>query len=42
VMGWDYPRHDAFLEERRVPSMVVRESGPSARVAAFSRSLRRD
>jgi 2-hydroxyglutaryl-CoA dehydratase, D-component len=42
VVGWDYPRHCAFLEEHRVPSIVVRESGPSAQVAAFSRSLRRN
>lgn len=41
VVGWDYPRHCAFLEERRVPSIVVRERVASKRLEAFNASLRR-
>jgi hypothetical protein len=41
VVGWDYPRHHAFLEARRVPSVVVRESCAVAQIAAFIESLRR-
>jgi hypothetical protein len=41
VVGWDYPRHHAFLEARCVPSLVVRESCASEQVATFVGSLRR-
>jgi benzoyl-CoA reductase/2-hydroxyglutaryl-CoA dehydratase subunit BcrC/BadD/HgdB len=41
VVGWDYPRHHAFLEARRVPSVVVREICALAEVAAFVVGLRR-
>jgi benzoyl-CoA reductase/2-hydroxyglutaryl-CoA dehydratase subunit BcrC/BadD/HgdB len=41
VVGWDYPRHNLFLEARGVPSIVVRESVASARVTEFCRILRR-
>jgi benzoyl-CoA reductase/2-hydroxyglutaryl-CoA dehydratase subunit BcrC/BadD/HgdB len=41
VVGWDYPRHHAWLEARGVPSVVVRESCDSAQVAAFVGSLPR-
>lgn len=41
VVGWDHPQHHAFLEARRVPSVVVRESCALAQVAAFVGSLRR-
>ena len=40
VVGWDYPRLHAFLEARRVPSVVVRETCALAQVAAFVGSLR--
>lgn len=41
VVGWDHPRHHAFLEARRVPSVVVRESCALAQVAAFVGNLGR-
>jgi len=41
VAGWDHPRQYAWLEARRVPSVVVRESCAGAKVAAFVGSLRR-
>jgi hypothetical protein len=47
VVGWDYPRHLAFVQSRGVPSLLVRESGAPepgsgliAQVSAFVRSLR--
>ena len=46
VVGWDYPRHLAFVESRKVPSTVVRSDGapePTTelvqQVASFIRSL---
>jgi hypothetical protein len=41
VVGWDYPRHHAFFEARRVPSVVVRESCALAQVAVFVGNLQR-
>jgi len=41
VVGWDYPRHHAFLDARGVPSAVVRESCAVPQIAAFVGSLRR-
>lgn len=41
VVGWDHPRHHAWLEARGVPSVVVRESCGVAQVAAFLGTLRR-
>jgi hypothetical protein len=47
VMGWDYPRHLAFLQSRGVPSLLLRESGAPepgpgliAQVSAFVESAR--
>jgi 2-hydroxyglutaryl-CoA dehydratase, D-component len=39
VFGWDYPGQLAFLKSRRIPSVVIRETG--APLAAFVESLRR-
>jgi hypothetical protein len=41
VIGWDYPRHRAFLEARGVPSLVVQERVASARITAFMAGIRR-
>ena len=48
VMGWDYPRHLAFLRSRGVSSLLLRESGAPepgpgliAQVSAFLENLRR-
>ena len=35
VAGWDYPRQATWLEERKVPSMVMREIAPSVELDAF-------
>lgn len=41
VAGWDYPRHAAWLGERGVPSLLVRESSVAEPLAAFIAGLRR-
>ncbi len=48
VVGWDYPRHQASVHSRGVPSLLVRESGAPepnsgliAQVSAFVQGLRR-
>jgi hypothetical protein len=41
VIGWDYPRHRAFLEASTVPSIVVQERAASARAAAFIARVQR-
>ena len=48
VVGWDYPRHRAFLDSLGVPSTIVRESGDpepgralTEQVGTFISSLRR-
>ena len=35
VVGWDYPRHAAWLGERGVASLVVRDSSVREPIAAF-------
>jgi hypothetical protein len=47
VVGWDYPRHLAFVQSRGIPSLLVRESGApepgpalAQQVAGFVHSLR--
>lgn len=41
VVGWDYPRHLAFLQSRDVPSLVVRGNADLAPISAFIERLRR-
>jgi 2-hydroxyglutaryl-CoA dehydratase, D-component len=41
VAGWDYPRHAAWLQERGVPSLLVRDISVAEPLAAFVGGLRR-
>ena len=41
VLGWDYPRHALWLQQREVPSVVLRDRGNAADVEAFLESIRR-
>jgi benzoyl-CoA reductase/2-hydroxyglutaryl-CoA dehydratase subunit BcrC/BadD/HgdB len=41
VAGWDYPRHAAWLAERGVPSLLVRDSSVAEPLAEFIAGLRR-
>lgn len=41
VAGWDYPRQAAWLQERTIPSMVIRSVEPSTELDAFVRGLER-
>ncbi len=39
VVGWDYPRHLAFVQSRGVPSLLLRGSGETAQISVFMESL---
>jgi hypothetical protein len=41
VAGWDYPRHAAFLDERRIPHVVVREEGTTSQIHSILRKAAR-
>lgn len=41
VVGWDYPRQAAWLNERNIPSMVIRAIEPSTELDEFIRGLER-
>lgn len=41
VVGWDLPRHSAWLQQRDIPGLVVRDCGNAAAIEEFVESMRR-
>ena len=41
VVGWDYPRHAAWLQQRGIPSAVLRDRDDTTEVDVFVGSVRR-
>ena len=42
LAGWDYPRQAAWLNQQRVPNVLIRDINDEAAVAAFIGELSRN